>query len=166
MKCAVRLCGWATNACGAVSTLLIALIAAPMIYDVVLRSWGRPTIWAYEVTTYLLVAATFVANAYTFRDGKHFQATFLMKAVPRLEPVLNRFALAMTIAFGAIVCFSGSRFALEAYWDGQRSATLLQVPLFIPRLAIPIGALALILQATAQLLSNDFTAGHDVEMKG
>jgi C4-dicarboxylate transporter DctQ subunit len=164
MKRVVGLCEWVTSACGVVSTLLIALIAVPMIYDVVMRSWGRPTVWVYEVTTYLLVAATFLSNAYTFRDGKHFRATFLITALPRLEPFLSRFALAITIAFGAIVCFSGSRFALEAFRDGQRSATLLHVPLYLPRLAIPVGAFALTLQAIAQLLSSRFAAGRAVNM--
>jgi C4-dicarboxylate transporter DctQ subunit len=164
MKRVVRLCEWLTSACGAVSTLLIALIAVPMIYDVIMRSWGRPTIWAYEVTTYFLVAATFLANAYTFRDEKHFRATFLITAFPRLAPFLNRFALATTIAFGAIVSFSGSRFALEAFWEGQRSATLLHVPLYLTRLAIPVGAFALTLQAIGQLLSSNFAPGRAADM--
>jgi C4-dicarboxylate transporter, DctQ subunit len=161
MKRVARVLQPATNVFGLVSTLLISLIAIPMIYDVALRTWGRPTVWVYEVTTYILLAGTFLANAQTLRDGKHFQVTFLLKSFPVAAPFLKRFAMAATVLFGFVVFYSGAKYALEALVEGQRSATILHVPLFWPRLAIPVGALGLIFQSLAALLTGEFPADHE-----
>jgi C4-dicarboxylate transporter, DctQ subunit len=134
-----------------VSIALISLLAFPIIYDVVLRSAGRPTIWAFEVTTYALIAGTFLANAHALRDGSHFRVTFLVDTFPNLKPYLDRFALLASLLFGAILAASGFDFVQEAFVDNLRSPTLLHVPLYLPRLAIPIGAISLMLQAAINL---------------
>lgn len=56
-----------------ISIAIISLLTFPMIYDVILRTAGHPTIWAFEITTYALIAGTFLANAHTLREGKHFR---------------------------------------------------------------------------------------------
>jgi C4-dicarboxylate transporter DctQ subunit len=134
-----------------VSIGLISLLAFPIIYDVVLRSAGHPTIWAFEITTYALIAGTFLANAHALRDGSHFRVTFLIDTFPRLKPYLDRFALIASLLFGAVLAVSGFDFVQEAFVDNLRSPTLLHVPLYLPRLAIPLGAISLMVQAAINL---------------
>ena len=125
-----------------VSIGLISLLAFPIIYDVVLRSAGHPTIWAFETTTYALIAGTFLANAHALRDGSHFRVTFMIGTFPNLKPYLDRFALLGSLVFGAALAVSGFDFVREAFVKGLRSPTLLHIPLYLPRLAIPPGAAA------------------------
>jgi C4-dicarboxylate transporter DctQ subunit len=144
-----RLLGW-------ISVGIISLLAFPMVYDVVMRTSGHPTIWAYELTIYALIAATFFANADALREGRHFRVTALLRGAPGRVLFLNRLANAMTLGFGLILFAAGSEFAYAAFANKQHSATLLFVPLYYPRLAIPVGALGLAAQALANLVRDEY----------
>jgi C4-dicarboxylate transporter DctQ subunit len=143
------------------SIFLISLLAFPILYDVVLRSAGRPTIWAFEITTYALIAGTFLANAHALRDGSHFRVTFLVDTFPRLKPYLDRFALIASLLFGAVLAVSGFDFVQEAFVANLRSPTLLHVPLYLPRLAIPLGAISLMIQAAINLCTPALRTHHE-----
>lgn len=147
-----------------ISTAIISLLAFPMIYDVVLRTLGHPTIWAYEITTYALIAGTFLANAQALRAGKHFRVTFLLKSYPSLAKPLDSFALVVTLLFGLILTVSGWEYVVEAYSSDLHSPTLLNVPLYLPRLAIPLGGLSLMIQAAINLLTGQYPDTHDLQV--
>lgn len=146
-----------------ISIAIISLLAFPMIYDVILRTIGRPTIWAYEITTYALIAGTFLANAHALRDGKHFRVTFLMKSYPQLTWILNRFALSVTFLFGLVLTIAGWQYVMQAYSTDLHSPTLLNTPLFLPRLAIPLGGLTLTMQAAINLITGRYPGLHELE---
>lgn len=139
-----------------VSIGIIGLLAFPMIYDVVLRSFGHPTIWAFELTTYALIAGTFLGNAHALRDGKHFRVTFLIKTFPRARGFLNYFSVALTLLFGLLLVVAGGIFVEHAFVTHLRSPTLLNVPLYLPELAIPLGGVSLMTQALVNLLTGQF----------
>lgn len=139
-----------------ISVSIISLLAFPMIYDVVMRTAKHPTIWAFEVTTYALIAATFLANAYALGSGRHFRVTFILKIYPAHALLFNRFAYATTFLFGLVLFVAGSEYAYFAYTADQHSATLLSVPLYLPRAAIPLGAISLMAQALINLLTNQY----------
>jgi C4-dicarboxylate transporter, DctQ subunit len=141
---------------GWISVGIVSLLAFPMVYDVVMRTAGHPTIWAYELTIYALVAATFFANADALREGRHFRVTALLRGAPGRVLFLNRLANAMTLGFGLILFTGGSEFAYAAFAHKQHAATLLFVPLYYPRLAIPVGALGLAAQALANLVKDEY----------
>jgi C4-dicarboxylate transporter DctQ subunit len=141
---------------GRISVGIVSLLAFPMVYDVVMRTAGHPTIWAYELTIYALIAATFFANADALREGRHFRVTALLRGAPGRVLFLNRLANAMTLGFGLILFAAGSEFAYAAFANKQHSATLLFVPLYYPRLAIPVGALGLAAQALANLVRDEY----------
>jgi C4-dicarboxylate transporter DctQ subunit len=143
-----RLLGW-------ISVGIISLLAFPMVYDVALRTAGHPTIWAYELTIYALIAATFFANADALREGRHFRVTALLRGSPGRVLFLNRLANAVTLGFGLILFAAGSEFAYAAFAHKQHSATLLFLPLYYPRFAIPAGALGLAAQALANLVKDE-----------
>jgi C4-dicarboxylate transporter DctQ subunit len=151
-----RILQYASRALSIISIALISLLAFPMIYDVILRTAGHPTIWAFEMTTYALIAGTFLANAHALREGSHFRVTFLVETFPRLAPYLERFSLIVTLLFGAVLAVSGFEFVQEAFVNNLRSPTLLHVPLYLPRLAIPVGAVSLMIQAMINLMTNNF----------
>lgn len=147
-----------------ISIGIISLLAFPMIYDVIVRTMGQPTIWAYEITTYALIAGTFLANAHALRDGKHFRVTFLLKSAPQLAWFLNRFALSVTLLFGLILTVAGWEYVQQAYSTNLHSPTLLNIPLYLPRLAIPLGGLSLTAQATINLLTGRYPDLHNLEV--
>ena len=150
---------------GWVSVGIIGLLALPMIYDVVLRTFGHPTIWAFEITTYALIAGTFLANAHALRSGRHFRVTFLLKAFPRVRGCLNYFSAIATLLFGLLIIAAGGIFVQHAFITHLRSPTLLNTPLYLPELAIPLGGVSLTMQALVSLLTGHFSDLDDVGMQ-
>ena len=142
-----------TTAMGIVAVATVMLLALPILYDVALRTAGHPTVWGFEVTLYALMIGGFLANGYALRAGYHFRVKALLQFFPRGRRALNRFALAVTFGFGLLVAWSGALLVLYSYTHDVRAPTLLNTPLYLPQLVIPLGGLALALQALVFLIT-------------
>ncbi len=153
-----------TAICSVLSWLsigIMSLLAFPMIYDVIMRTAHHPTIWAFELTTYALITATFLANAYALRNGSHFRVTFLSKMWPRYKKLFDRFAYATTFLFGLVLLVAGLDYVYAAYEVDQHSATLLNIPLYYPRAVVPLGAFGLMAQALISLMTDTYPESHE-----
>ncbi len=151
---------WLTTGCASlcrgmttVSMAVLLMLALPITYDATARAFGHPTIWVFEVSVYALIAAGFLANPVALRTGAHFRVTILHKLFPRLRRALDVFALLMTLLFSMLLIGTGFYFVWYAWHNHILSATMLEVPLWIPQLALPIGGVGLFLQTLALLLS-------------
>lgn len=139
---------------GWIGTVLVSILAFPIAYDAVARFLGHPTIWVFETTLYALIAAGFLTNGMALSKGAHFRITLLSHAFPAARRWLDRFSMLTTLAFALAFVYASARFALYSFEFDIRSNTLLSIPQFIPQLALPIGGLALGLQALAHLLED------------
>lgn len=148
-------CTWLCRAMTAVSMLLIMILALPITYDATMRAFGHPTIWVFEITMYLLIAAGFLANPVATKSGAHFRVTVLHKVFPGWRRVLNLFAHGVTMIFALILVGGGIYFCWYSWSNHIRSATLLGIPLWIPQLALPLGGFGLFLQTFALVLSGE-----------
>lgn len=137
----------------AISVAVVLLLALPIAYDVTARFFGRPTLWVFETSTYALITAGFLANAVALRSGAHFRVTVLMKLFPRWRRALNLFSLAMTLVFAIILTAAGCYYVWYSWSNEIVSATLLEVPLWIPELALPLGGFALFLETLVMLVT-------------
>lgn len=152
------------NALGHVSVAIIALLAFPVLYDVVARAAGHPTIWAFETTLYALIAGGFLANAYALKSGNHFRVKILLTLFPRYRTFFNRLSLIITFLFSVIIVVAGGMLAHYSFVNDIRSPTLLNTPQYLPELVIPLGGLALAVQSLSLLLSGRDADGeiHDI----
>ena len=150
------------QALGLAAIAVIALLAFPIFYDALARKVGVPTVWVFEVSQYALIAGMFLANAYALRHGNHFRVELLLTLLPRHGRRLDDQALGVTLVFGAIVAIGGGILVHYSYTNGIRSASLLNTPLYLPQSTIPLGGLALVLQAAAMLIRRESpsTAAH------
>ena len=110
-------------------------------YDVVMRHvFDDPTIWADEVSCYLLVGVTFLGAAYTLRMDAHVRIeTIIDRLGPKTRTRLEFVTDVLSLIFLAV-------FARQAYWlvkdsyvSVKISATLLRTPLYLPQLLFAIG---------------------------
>lgn len=131
---------------------IIAALAFPIFYDALARKAGVPTTWVFEVSQYALIAGAFLANAYALKHGNHFRVQVLTSALPRLRRVFDDMSLLVTLVFGAILAYGGGMLVQYSYANGVRSASILDIPSYIPQAMIPLGGVALVLQAAAMLL--------------
>jgi TRAP-type C4-dicarboxylate transport system permease small subunit len=122
----------------ALSLLGIFLV---MMGQVLLRELGRQFPGADDISAYLCVATTFFALAHTFRRGELIRVGLVIE---RLRPAARRRAEMLALVLAAAGC------AYAVWWTADDvifswqiedvAQGALAVPLWIPKLAMPLGA--------------------------
>ncbi len=115
--------------------------------EVVGRSFfGHATIWVTEVSTYLVVAMTFLGAAHAARRDAHIRVDLVLD---RLPPEFARHMRQATIWIAVLVTLVAlwkvSAFVAENFSSGARSWSLLNMPLWIPQGAAVAGLTGLTL---------------------
>ena len=142
---------------GAFALLMMFIIG----YNVLMRHvFDDPTIWADEVSCYLLVGITFLGAAYTLTVDGHVRIETL---VDRLRPKTRKWSEFVTDVLSLVFLVI---FARQAYWlvkdsyvSVKISATLLRIPLYLPQLLLAAGLTWLCLQLLAHILRRNFHLG-------
>ncbi len=134
----------------ALSLLSIFLV---MMAQVALREMNIQLAGADDLSAYLCVATTFFALARTFKNGEMIRVGL---AIDKLAPRARRLAeiivlLMAAIAVGTIVWFTLNDvlFSLEIEEVAQGTVAF---PLWIPKLAMPIGAGILLIAILDELI--------------
>lgn len=143
-----------------VSIVLIMLLSVPIAYEAIARAFGASTIWVFETTLYAFIFLGFMGNALAVKSGAHFRVTLLRDAMPRRARVFDLISDISTLAFALLIIAAGLYFVIDLIKNEVVSASLLEVPLWIPALAIPIGGLGLFLQTMVHILQG----GKDLDL--
>ncbi len=143
--------------------LIIAMMAAmvAMVFaNVVSRYvWNYSYIWAEELSQYLMVWITFLGAGLALREGRHVAVELLQDQFPtRLKRAARALVIVLIIAFLAVLVFVGFQFASFAM---EQETPVMQIPLGIPYLAVPLGALVLL--AHIACIYRDYLAGRREE---
>jgi len=138
-----------------VSIILMIVLCIPIAYEAIARYFGAPTIWVFETTLYALIFLGFLGNALAVGSGAHFRVTLLLELYPAARPLLDWISRVATLVFALLIMGSGGYFVWYSFTSDIRSATLLEVPLWIPQLAIPLGGLGLFLQTLVMLITGE-----------
>ncbi len=98
-------------------------------------------IWAEEVSQYLMVWVAFLGAGLALREGRHVAIEMLQDHLPSAARKMTRHFLALLLfLFMGILTILGFQFAVFAW---SQETPVLNIPLGIPYLAVPIGALLL-----------------------
>lgn len=144
---------WLCRVMTVASVVLVIILAFPITYNATVREFHRPTIWVFEVVGYLLIAAGFLGNPVAMKSGAHFRVTLLQQWFPGLRRILNIFSLLMTLLFALLLVGTGIYFVWYSWSNHILSGTILDVPLWIPELGIPLGGIGLFLQTLVLLMT-------------
>jgi TRAP-type C4-dicarboxylate transport system permease small subunit len=139
---------------GYFSGVLALFMVACIVYDVVMRHiFNDPTIWADEVSCYLLVGITFLGAAYTLVVNGHIRVETFVERLPEKVREWVEF-IGDILGFGFLIIFGV--YAFELVWDSYQyvnlSSTLLRTPLYIPQLSVAVGLTWLCFQMLAVIL--------------
>jgi len=100
-------------------------------------------IWAEEVSQYLMVWVAFLAAGLALRQGRHVAIEMLQDRLPSTARRMTRHLVAlMLIVFMGVLTVLGFQFVYFA-WDQE--TPVLNISMGIPYLAVPIGALLLLI---------------------
>ncbi len=142
------------KAVGETSGFLYFLVFAICFMEIVLRFFfNAPTTWAFEVTIALCGIQYCLAGGNAHRLGRHIRIDAIYLALPKgLQRIFDVVGeLIISIVTASIVYGSGVQ-ALRALsaWQTTGSAFDSPAPTFM-KLAIPIGALLILLQSLVKL---------------
>ncbi len=132
----------------------VALLAMMLVvcYGVVMRYALRsPVAWANEFARFSFLPVVALALAYALRQGAHVVADVFAGALPAgLRRRLQAASGALFLAYAAVSCWAGWRLASTAWAKGLRSDEA-EIPLALVQAVIPIGFVALGLQALVEI---------------
>jgi C4-dicarboxylate transporter DctQ subunit len=133
---------------------LLVFITAGVFYEVMARYvFNAPTEWSLEITTYALVWAGFLGAGHAHRHRRHVRVDlFVERLSPGVQRRLGLWTELLALAVCVLVLVYGTRFVYESYVTEATSVSPLRVPLFIPELAVPIGAALIALQCVVSIL--------------
>ena len=124
----------------AAGAIAIAVIAAIVLYDVVVRALGYPTLWALEFTAYVMVGASVLAAGEVLHKGGHFEVRLFVDLLPpAVQKVLDLAVAVLSMIFVIAVTLGVFQLLAQTHQFGFRSPTLYRVPLIIPQSVLAVG---------------------------
>ncbi len=133
---------------------LYFLVGVMLTYEVVARYFfNAPTIWAEELSRLAQVWATWLAAAWTLRSRRLIAVGLVYQRLPLLARRLAAtFTLLFIGCFSAITLYYGLRIVAESVRLGRKTATMLDMPLWVAEIAVPIGVGLLLIQSIVELV--------------
>lgn len=142
---------------GAVLTVAMTVI---VLYDVFRRYvLNDPTIWAFDIASFLLVYIIFLGLGLALQDGSHVSVDlFLELTRGRTRRALRLLGLILTVLYGAILTWVISRYTIQAIEEDWKAISLVPIQLKYVYVVGPLGALLFTLTAivlTIRLVRSD-----------
>lgn len=139
----------------ALAGVLALGIFAAMLYDLVMRNaFDAPTLWALDVSRFMLLYLFFLALAPALEAGSHVSVDVLADRMPpRAARWLRCAALVLTIVFGAILLWQLLRATRDAFARDEVFPIAVPIPVKYVYWIGPLGTLQFLLTAVVELVS-------------
>ncbi|EMT50198.1 MULTISPECIES: TRAP transporter small permease [Brevibacillus] len=146
---------------GVIAGIFIVLATGMTFYEIVSRSlFNAPTIWATELTIYAIMGSCFIGAAYAVRVDAHIKVDLLLHNVSASVRRWMLIASALIgLLFSLVFCYLSWEHVQQSMELGFTSASLLQIPMYIPEMLLPIGGVLLGLAFLLQLV--DYIRGQE-----
>lgn len=140
---------------------IVCWLTIPMmfaiVYEVIVRKAGYPTMWAYDITRFLYGALFMLGAGYALFRGVHIRADFIYRNwSPRTQGIVDT-TLYLLFYFPGMLAFLwiSTEYASEAWMRGERGMDTAWMPHLGPiRTALPLGVLFLLLQGISELIKS------------
>ncbi|POF28745.1 TRAP transporter small permease [Roseibium marinum] len=107
-----------------------------------------------EIAGFLLVGASFLALAGTFRNSDHIRVNILLQAVPPpVAHLLNIWAVAVALGLAGFFTWHAGALAHDSYTYGEVSFGIIPVPLVLPQTVMTAGLLVFSVALLDDLIS-------------
>ena len=126
-------------AVAALGVLAMCLLVTGAVVVRYVFDW--PVVWVPEIVGYLMVALVFLALGETMLAGRHIKIDLVVGRLPRrLRDAVELLTLTLSIGVAGFFAWHGINTMLRSLDYGRRDAFgALNLPLWIPQVALPIG---------------------------
>ena len=144
-----KLFEYLTTFCALLAAYLFVLAGAMLTFEVVARYFfTRPTIWAAELSQMCLIWGAFLAMARLLQQRQHIQVDAIVRHLPVLiAQMLDAVVMLIVALFAGTVSVYGYTIFYDSFERGRTTGSLLNVPIWIVELAVPVGFFLLFIQA-------------------
>jgi tripartite ATP-independent transporter DctM subunit len=148
---AARLEGWLGVVVEVLVGLLTALEVLILLAGVISRYVFRnPLVWSDELASILFLWLAMLGAVVAFRRGEHMRmSTVVARAPPRWRAFFEAFAVAVAIAFLALILYSSIEYAVD---EAAIITPALEIPNIWRACAIPIGCALMLVFALLRLI--------------
>jgi C4-dicarboxylate transporter DctM subunit len=131
-----------------VSGIIITITGLIVTYEIIMRSVFRaPTMWVMEISIILCIASVFLGLGYTEKDKAHINVDLVTSRLCRRDRMMVEFFISLLgILYILIMVWEGSKIAIGSLVVWETGPTVLRIPVFIPRVLVPIGGILLLLE--------------------
>lgn len=125
-------------------------------YEVVSRGiFGVPTMWSFDVSSYLMLLIIFLGVAYVFQINRYVRIDFLYDLLPiKGRRVIDVIEPLLSLVWIGILTWQTGKFAFRSLREGIGSGTELELPVGYIQMFMFIGAVLLLLQVLLFLWAN------------
>jgi TRAP-type C4-dicarboxylate transport system permease small subunit len=135
---------------GIFNFFLLILVLWGIFSRYILRS---PSHIALEVSGYLMVLLSFLGAGYILLKEKHVSVQVLTVKIPDKYKKIHRLTVNIILMlFSLLIIYEGMDFVILAFKENYRSTSLLNFPLWIVFLAIPVGTFFFFLQTVRNII--------------
>jgi TRAP-type C4-dicarboxylate transport system permease small subunit len=133
---------------------LFLLCAIYIVVDILSRATlGTAPLGGREVSTYVLASGVAWSVAFTFRRRGHIRIDVVFFLLPnKLQTIFDIVATAIMEIFAFALSYYSWELSLTSFWQGAKSVTSLQTPLFIPQALMALGFTTLAIEVLLFLL--------------
>lgn len=133
---------------------LIVPMFAVLVYEVLLRKFWQPTIWANDVATMCYGAHFFLCGAYTLKLQKHIRTDFLSRNWSLTTQVRMDLAQYLLVFLPGMVMLTwiSLEFAWESWELRESLMTTWRPPAYWYKAIIPLSSALVILQGISEVL--------------
>jgi TRAP-type mannitol/chloroaromatic compound transport system permease small subunit len=137
----------------AVAWLIVPMFAV-LVYEVAVRKFWQPTIWANDVATMCYGAHFFLAGAYTLHLQKHIRTDFLSRNWSLKTQVRMDLAHYLLVFLPGMVMLTWMSidFARESWALREALMTTWRPPAYWYKTVIPVSSVLILLQGVAECL--------------
>lgn len=142
---------------GKLFSWLVLLLMFFTCFEVVTRRvFQAPTIWTLEMSTYVFCAVCMLALGYTQQSGGHVNVDILSANFsPKVKAICNIITFLLFLGiFSLILVIYGSMFAYDSIIINERSPSAFNALVWPSKLAMPVGAFMLFIQALSGLIKD------------
>jgi TRAP-type C4-dicarboxylate transport system permease small subunit len=141
------------SACAWLAGLCLILIFLTMLAGIVLRQVHTDLPGADDITAFLCVGTAFLALAHGFRRGEQVRVTLLLTNLP---PAMRRYAEALVLCLAAVAMATCTYWTINdvllSYELDDIAQGTLPIPMWIPKLVMPMGSAMLLLAIVEALV--------------
>ncbi len=135
--------------CGVLILFMGFLITA----DIFLRTTVNYSIqWAFAMNGFISATVAFLAGGYALLEKQHVKVDIIyMRFSPRLKGIVDVCTSSLLFFLCGVFVWTGSVLVMESITSGYTTGGVLDMPLYVSQLLIPLGGLLLGLQAFVDL---------------